>query len=89
MLSEPSERDEGHLDDGSAIVDSPELRAELRGQLQRLRSVEASVQSFMQGVQDMTASLGQHTSQIKDTSGMTQLVRHAVCPGAYEAPLSS
>ena len=71
-----------HVDEAGATValqDSPATRAELRGQLQRLRTVEQHVHNFAGGIESVSAALGSvtlnatSTSQLLSSSEMDQL----------------
>ena len=60
------------FDGTAAINDSPALRAELRGQLLRLRTIETSIQSFAANVAEYSASLSNTVGV--DVDSMTELL---------------
>ena len=66
-----SERDEGNELPAVALQDSPDVRAELRGRLQRLRLVENNVQAFASSIEQVSSAL---TGSVLDASAIGALL---------------
>ena len=60
-----------------AMQDGPNVRAELRGQLQRLRLVEHNVQAFSQSISEMSTALGSTTLDSASLSALLSSGEHS------------